>query len=237
MGEGTSLQEELKGECLHSRAAKWDKCCQNIVVLQGGERRSLGAADVSAIHCFSKPHGEMVAVLRSQGTCLMSSLPVFSLVAIDFLSCFLQEWVLSCLNLSPYHLQCKFTCTILVFQHKCWLGPLITLVKLGLSTDLVVLSRAMSWSHSRGTWAALLDFLFCFPVAFSHLSPHWAHAGGATDAQCTCCCSPAPANQDFRLSLGPAGGKNYQICFNMLHCPLFVIVVRLPDFGLHFHTA
>lgn len=220
------------------QAAKWDKSCWNIVVLKGGERRSSGAADVSDIHCFSKPHGEMVSVLRSQGTCLLCSLPVVSLVAFVFLSCFLQVGVVSCLKVSIYHQQCKFTCMAPVFQHKCRLGLLITLVKSSLSTDLVVLSRAMNWSHARGTcWAALLGFLFCFPVAFSHLSPRWAHAGGATDAQRICWCSPAPANQDLRLSLGPAGGKSYQICFNMLHRPFFVIVVCLPDFGLHFHTA
>lgn len=125
----------------------------------------------------------------------------------------------------------KFTCTILGFQHKCHLGLLIALVKLGLKVDLVVPSRKVGWSHSRKTWwAALPDFLFCFPIAFSHLSPHWAYTGRGTNTPCACWCSPAQADREFRcwLSLGPAWGKGYQVYFDTLQYPVFIVVVGLP---------
>lgn len=134
----------------------------------------------------------------------------------------------------------KFTCTILVFQHKCHLGLLIAFLKLGRKVDLVVPSRDMSWSHSWDTWwVALPDFLFCFPIAF-FLCSH--PTGFILVEQQT---SPAPAGAvQLKPTVNAAVGSHWDqsegkairsilIYFNN---HFFVVVVGLPDFSLCFHS-
>lgn len=63
LGEGMSLHKELKARYLHGldQAANWDKC-QNLVLLEGDERESLGTT-MFIIHCVSKPLGEIISLL------------------------------------------------------------------------------------------------------------------------------------------------------------------------------
>lgn len=124
------------------QADNWDKCCQNIILLKGDETKNLGARNVSLSFTVSPNHTErFFSSLQSQGACLLCFWPVVSLVA--FASFLLGFFFFSRMDIQllKYNYCVKFTCPVLVFQHKCHLGLFIALVKLGLNIDLVVLPR------------------------------------------------------------------------------------------------
>lgn len=161
-------------------------------------------------------------------------MPVISLVAFASLLLFFPR---TDIQLLKYICCSKFTCTILVFPHKCHLFLLIALAKVRSQHCLGCPIKG------HGLIPCCRDMLSCslrlsvlFPTAFPQHSPHWAHTGGGTTTLCVYWCSPAQAGREIRwLSLGAEGLQNSQVCLDMIQCP-FMVDVDHPNFIWYFHS-